>query len=135
MNAAALRERIGGPWGERAGGWWVQVPAAGVRPAARAMLAGGARFAAMVAQPGGAGSLELSWHWDLQGALLSVATQIPSGAPVPSIIDLYPGADWAERETRDYWAVTFEGRATTPPLVLREGDEPGFLLRPEGELR
>jgi NADH:ubiquinone oxidoreductase subunit C len=41
------------------------------------------------------------------------------------------GADWAEREARDYYAVTFSGRASTPTLMLREGDEPGVLLRKE----
>jgi NADH:ubiquinone oxidoreductase subunit C len=51
---------------------------------------------------------------------------------VPSIVDIYPGADWAEREAREYYAVTFEGRVSTPPLMLREGDAVGILLGPEG---
>jgi len=37
----------------------------------------------------------------------------------------------AERETRDYYAVPFEGRLSTPPLMLREEDAPGMMLSPE----
>ena len=96
------------------------------------MLADGARFATLVARPDGAGQLRLSWHWDLKGTLLSIETMLAAGSRVPSIVDIYPGADWAEREAREYYAVTFEGRVSTPPLMLREGDAVGILLGPEG---
>ncbi len=135
MSAAGLRERIGGSWTERADGWWLSAPVDGIRAAARAMLEGGARFAALVACPRAAGALRLSWHWDVDGTLLSIEATLASGAVVPSIADLYPGADWAERETRDYYAVSFEGRARTDPLMLREGDAPGLLLPAEGGVR
>jgi NADH:ubiquinone oxidoreductase subunit C len=81
----------------------------------------------------GDNGLRVSWHWDVEGVLLSVAAHISQGMPVPSIMDTYPGADWAERETRDYYAVTFEGRSETPTLMLREGDTPGVLLCKSGE--
>jgi len=100
--------------------------------AAKTMLDGGARFSTLVARPGKAGELRLSWHWDLLGTLLSVETALPPGAAVPSIADLYPGIDWIERETVEYYSVRFEGRASTPPLMLREGDAPGVLVRVEG---
>jgi hypothetical protein len=96
------------------------------------MREGGARFAALVARQAKAGTLRLSWHWDFQGTLLSVETEPRPGVSVPSIVDIYPGADWAERESRDYFAVTFAERADTPPLMLREGDTPGILLHSEG---
>jgi hypothetical protein len=134
-TAAALRERIGGTWTERPDGWWRSIAVEDVPAAARAMLEGGARFAALVARSREAGALRLSWHWDLRGTLLSVEATLQAGAVVPSIVDVYPGADWAERETRDYYAVTFAGRATTEPLMLREGDAPGFLLPAEGGRR
>jgi Ni,Fe-hydrogenase III component G len=135
MSAETLREKISGNWAERVDGWWLRVPADKIREAARTMLAGGARFAALVARPDGAGQLRFSWHWDLKGTLLSIETTISSGIPVPSIVDIYPGADWAEREAREYYAVVFEGRGSTPPLMLREGDAVGILLGPEGRLQ
>ena len=66
---------------------------------------------------------------------MSVETTLAAGVPAPSIVDIYPGADWAEREAREYYAVTFKGRDSTPPLMLREGDAVGILLGPEGRLQ
>ena len=54
---------------------------------------------------------------------------------MPTIADIYPGADWAERETRDYFAVEFEGRESTAPLMLRDTDSPGILLETNGAAR
>ncbi len=127
-----LREALGGGWLQRPDGWWLRVAPGEVRAAAGAMRKAGARFAALVARPA-AGGLRLSWHWDVSGTLLSIDAVLPPGTRAPSLVDLYPGADWAERETRDYYGVEFEGRATTPPLMLREGDAPGVLLRRDGE--
>ncbi len=132
MTATELRERIGGAWEERQDGWWLRLSPEAVRAAAALMLEGRARFAAMVARPAAEGGLRLSWHWDLGGALLSVHAVVEAGAAAPTIADLYPGADWAERETRDYYRVEFVGRAATPPLMLREGDAPGVLLPSAG---
>jgi NADH:ubiquinone oxidoreductase subunit C len=69
----------------------------------------------------------------MEGTLLSVVSFLDEGIAVPSIVDTYPGADWAERETRDYYAVTFEGRKDTPTLMLRDGDKPGRFLRTSGD--
>jgi len=132
MNAVGLRETIAGAWSERAGGFWLRVHAHEVRGAARAMLEGGARLSALVTTPGEGGALRLWWSWDDAGTLLSVEIALAEGAAAPSIVDIYPGADWAEREARDYYAVRFDGRADTPPLMLREGDAPGVLLRDRG---
>jgi Ni,Fe-hydrogenase III component G len=131
MTAADVRAAVGGAWQERDGQWRVEVAMSAVRAAAAAMLAAHGRFAALVGVPR-EGGLELTWHWDLDGRLLSVVARLGPGDAVPSIVDIYPGADWAERETREYFAVTFDGRASTPPLMLREGDQPGILARPEG---
>lgn len=136
MSAEELRARVGGRWTERKDGWWVAIAADEVRAAVAAMRSGGARFAALVGRPAPLpppGGLRLSWHFDARGTLLSLDVTLPTGAEVPSIVDLYPGADWAEREARDYYAVTFAGRAETAPLMLREGDAPGVLLPREGE--
>jgi len=131
MSAAEIRKQIGGSWEERSDGWWLPLPPDQIRAAAGTMLAGGARFVALVASPGSQGEFGLSWHWDLKGTLLSVTTTLAAGRPAPSIVDIYVGADWAERETRDYYAITFEGRHSTPSLMLREEDAPGMMLSPE----
>ena len=131
MSAAEIRNKIGGSWEERSDGWWLPLPPEQIRSAAGIMLEGGARFVALVASPGSQGEFRLSWHWDLQGALLSLTTTLAAGTPAPSIVDIYVGADWAERETRDYYAVTFEGRLSTPTLMLRDEDAPGMMLSPE----
>lgn len=128
MTAGILRERIGGNWTQRADGWWLVKPADEIRSAARVMREGGARFAALVVRETKPGALRFCWHWDFQGTLLSVEAEPSTQEAVPSIVDIYPGADWAEREARDYFAVTLADRAETPPLMLRAGDTPGILL-------
>jgi NADH-quinone oxidoreductase subunit C len=135
MDAVSLREKLGGDWFFRGGAWWRLEPIAGIRNIARQMLEGEARFATIVATSAADGSLRVSWHWDVFGTLLSVESLLPAGGLMPTIADIYPGADWAERETRDYFAVEFAGRDSTPPLMLRETDRPGILLPANGGMR
>jgi hypothetical protein len=135
MDAVSLREKIDGDWFFRGGAWWRLEPIAGIRNIARQMLEGEARFATIVATSAADGSLRVSWHWDVLGTLLSVESLLPAGDRMPTIADIYPGADWAERETRDYFAVEFEGRDSTPPLMLRATDRPGILLETKGAVR
>jgi hypothetical protein len=133
MTAEETRLEIGGDWIEHADGWWLQTPAMSIQQIARTMLKAEAHFVAIVALPEPVNAMQLSWHWDIGGTLLSAVSLLAEGVAVPSIVDIYPGADWAERETRDYYAVTFEGRDETPSLMLRDGDRPGALLRKSGE--
>jgi hypothetical protein len=122
-------------WQQRAGCNWISAGLGEIRSIAQSMLERGARFEALVVTQTKAGDLRLIWHWDLQGKLFSVESNAAVNTPLPSIVDIYCGADWAEREVRDYYAVTFEGRVSTPPLMLRETDSPGLLLRSEGGLQ
>ena len=131
MKAQNVRERTGGAWSARPDGWWLMVEKRDIRDLAYALKMDGVRFAALTLRPEGE-RMRLSWHWDAGGVLLSVETLLEPDTAIPSIVDLWPGADWAEREARDYYAVAFEGRETTPTLMLREGDEPGVLLRSKG---
>jgi NADH-quinone oxidoreductase subunit C len=135
MDAVSLREKIAGDWFFRGGAWWRLEPIAGIRTIASQMLQGEARFATIVATSAADRSLRVSWHWDVFGTLLSVESLLPPGGLMPTIADIYPGADWAERETRDYFAVEFEGRDHTPPLMLRDTDRPGILLESKGAVR
>jgi NADH:ubiquinone oxidoreductase subunit C len=119
-------------WRHRADGDWLAAGLGEIRSIAQSMLESGARFLTLLVMQTGTDELRLVWHWDLKNKMFSVESTAALNTPLPSIADIYYGADWAERETRDYYAVTFEGRASTPPLMLREGDPPGLLLRPEG---
>jgi len=48
-----------------------------------------------------------------------VRTRVPLDAPtVPSIVDIYPGAAWHERETHEMFGVDFEGHPGLAPLLL-----------------
>ena len=119
-------------WKQRAGANWMLADLGEIRSIAQTMLDRGARFEALLVSQAETGNLRLVWYWDVNGKLFSVESEAALNTAVPSIVDIYCGADWAEREARDYYAVTFEGRASTPPLMLREGDPPGILLRSEG---
>lgn len=119
-------------WQQRAGANWRSAELVEVRSIAQRMLECGARFEAFVITQNKAGDLRAIWYWDLKGKLFSVECKAPRDLPLPSIVDIYCGADWAEREARDYYGVSFEGRVSTTPLMLREGDAPGVMLHPVG---
>lgn len=119
-------------WRQRAGGNWMPANLGAIRSIAQNMLDRGARFEAFVVTQTKESEWRLIWHWDLNGKLFSVESRTAVATPLPSIVDIYCGADWAEREARDYYGVTFEGRASTAPLMLREADPPGVMLRSEG---
>lgn len=57
---------------------------------------------------------------------LVVKTSVPADAPrVPSVVPVWRGADWFEREGHDLFGVVFEGHPNLAPLLLYEGFE-GF---------
>jgi NADH-quinone oxidoreductase subunit C len=58
-------------------------------------------------------------------------TRVPRDAPaVPSIVDLYPGASWHERETHEMFDIDFPGHPNLVPLLLPPEFE-GHPLRKE----
>jgi NADH-quinone oxidoreductase subunit C len=61
---------------------------------------------------------------------------VPHTLEIPSISDIYQGADWHERETRDLFGVVFDGHSNMKPLLLPEED-PDFhpLLKEEKKLK
>jgi NADH-quinone oxidoreductase subunit C len=64
---------------------------------------------------------------------VAVKVRVPREAPeVPSVMDLFTGADWHERETYDLLGVRFTGRGFVPRILLPE-DWPGFPLRKDWE--
>jgi NADH-quinone oxidoreductase subunit C len=54
-------------------------------------------------------------------------------ARVPSVVGLYPTADWHERETYDFFGIDFEGHPDLRRILLPEGWE-GWPLRKDEEL-
>ena len=60
-----------------------------------------------------------------------IRTRVPrQDAVVASIVDLYPGAAWHERETHEMFGIDFSGHAGLRPLLLPDGFE-GHPLRKE----
>ncbi|MDF5755036.1 NADH-quinone oxidoreductase subunit C [Spongiactinospora sp. TRM90649] len=62
-------------------------------------------------------------------AHLLARTSIPRDDPrLPSVTDVYRGADWHERETFEMFGVVFDGHPNLVPLLLPDGFE-GHPLR------
>lgn len=62
---------------------------------------------------------------------LLLRTRVPREAStVASVVDLYPGADWHERETHEMFGIDFAGHAGLRPLLLPPEFE-GHPLRKE----
>jgi len=63
------------------------------------------------------------------GSSLVFSVQVPRKDPVvPSLIDIYPGADFQEREAWDLMGIRFEGHPDLRRILMWEGFE-GFPLR------
>jgi NADH-quinone oxidoreductase subunit C len=50
-----------------------------------------------------------------------VRTRVPRATPeVPTISDVFPGANWHERETHDFFGIRFTGHPNLKPFLLPE---------------
>ncbi len=49
---------------------------------------------------------------------IRVKIEVGESTPVPSIIDVYPGANWFERETYDMFGVTFRGHPDLRRILM-----------------
>lgn len=55
------------------------------------------------------------------GERVTVRTRVPRDKPeLPSISAVYPGANWHERETHDFFGIVFAGHPGLLPLLLPE---------------
>ena len=55
------------------------------------------------------------------GQRVAVRTRVPRANPeLPTISGIYPGANWHERETHDFFGVVFTGHPNLSPLLLPE---------------
>lgn len=61
---------------------------------------------------------------------VTVRTRVPRDNPeVPTISDIYPGANWHERETHDFFGIKFVGHPYLVPLLLPEDADFHPLLK------
>ncbi len=67
------------------------------------------------------------------GAAVFLKTDVPRGEPsIDSMCDLWPGANWQEREIYDLFGIVFEGHPDLQRIFLPE-DWPGHPLRKDYE--
>ena len=74
---------------------------------------------------------QMVYHFNKLNAadLLQVTTDLAKESPrVPSLVSLYPLADWMERETYDLFGIVFEGHTNLKRLFLPDDFE-GHPLR------
>ena len=61
---------------------------------------------------------------------------VPDSLEIPSISDIYQGADWHERETRDFYGIVFSGHHNLKPLLMADMDvDVHPLLKEEAKLK
>ena len=87
----------------------------------------------------GARPLEVVWHLRALGhrRFLRLKVELPRRGPlwVPSIFDIYTGADWLERECFDMFGIRFEGHPDLRRLLMWEQYREGHPLRKDFPLR
>jgi NADH-quinone oxidoreductase subunit C len=83
--------------------------------------------------------LEVVWHLRSlpYRRFLRVKVQLEKGTPldVPSVWDIYRGADWLEREAYDMFGITFAGHPDLRRLLMWEQYKEGYPLRKDFPLR
>ncbi|GAB1341329.1 NADH-quinone oxidoreductase subunit C [Gemmatimonas sp.] len=83
--------------------------------------------------------LEVVWHLRALShrRFLRLKVEIPKRGPlwVPSVMDIYSGADWLERECFDMFGIRFEGHPDLRRLLMWEQYKEGHPLRKDFPLR
>jgi NADH-quinone oxidoreductase subunit C len=80
--------------------------------------------------PGRARRFDVVYHFlsPKQNQRLRVKVEVDERTPVPSLIEVFPGANWFERETYDLYGVLFSGHPDMRRLLTDYGFE-GHPLR------
>jgi NADH-quinone oxidoreductase subunit C len=69
-------------------------------------------------------------RYDFEVCRVVVRTRVPRNSPiVPSITDIYAGANWHERETAEFFGIDFTGHPHLIPLLLPEDADFHPLLK------
>ena len=83
--------------------------------------------------------IEVVWHIRSlpYRRFLRVKAALPKNAPlsIPSVWDIWKGADWLERECFDMFGIQFEGHPDLRRLLMWEQYKEGFPLRKDFPLR
>ncbi len=83
--------------------------------------------------------IEVVWHLrsltHRRFLRLKVSLEKRGALSVPSIVDIYSGADWLERECYDMFGIRFEGHPDLRRLLMWEGYREGHPLRKDFPLR
>ncbi|MBL0172435.1 MAG: NADH-quinone oxidoreductase subunit C [Gemmatimonadaceae bacterium] len=83
--------------------------------------------------------IEVVWHLRALGhrRFLRLKVQLPKGGAlaVASIVDIYSGADWLERECFDMFGIRFEGHPDLRRILMWDSYQEGFPLRKDFPLR
>lgn len=66
---------------------------------------------------------------------LRIKAGVNDGESVPSLVPLWPGANWLERETFDMFGIIFEGHPNLKRILLADDWDEGFPLRKDYPLR
>jgi len=83
--------------------------------------------------------LEVVWHLRALAhrRFLRLKVELPKRLPlsVPSIVDIYSGADWLERECYDMFGIRFDGHPDLRRILMWDSYQEGFPLRKDFPLR
>ena len=66
---------------------------------------------------------------------LRLKAGINDGEPIPSLVPLWNGANWLEREVYDMFGIIFEGHPNLKRILMAEDWDDGFPLRKDYPLR
>ncbi|UFS68549.1 NADH-quinone oxidoreductase subunit C [Geomonas sp. RF6] len=113
---------------------WCTVAAADLFPVAQGVQELDGRLSAITgylcAGKADEGARQLAYHFDLDGATLTVTVPLPlHGATVPSLTPIFRSADWNERELMELYEVEVAGHPDPRRLFLDESLEPAALER------
>jgi NADH-quinone oxidoreductase subunit C len=83
--------------------------------------------------------LQVVWHLRSlpYRRFLRIKAELPKGTPlkVPSVMPIYSGADWLERECYDMFGIVFEGHPDLRRILMWEQYAEGYPLRKDFPLR
>ncbi len=69
-------------------------------------------------------------RYDMELCRVVIKVKTPRNKPyLPSITEIYAGANWHERETHDFFGITFENHPNLIPLLLPEDADFHPLLK------